>query len=335
MGSQVQCRRKEADTVESNIQGSMSTKQIIFTLVLVLSITTGGYGETTCSLASLRSDGLPSSIPISLDQLKFAIKPETSRVDVRITNHDARPINAIFMVVDFQVRERYQLSTIFHLATSAQEDSFIPAAHASPAFFGISPLSSSLLPGASYNDWAESTQRALECPDEGRIAVLQIAFASGEPIDYRLPAWRVDPSLLKIDSWSQDGFPAKPVSVSGTLSVNERGRVRVVAMGVAEPQMSDAAESKLTSWLTDEIEGTFEFVPAQYNGASISCELEVLIRFYPIKEIDATINNLPTGWAKSPLTIIDLVSTVPGKGYELTYAGYPVSSNAVRRPKPR
>ena len=75
---------------------------------------------------------------------------------------------------------------------------------------------------------------------------------------------------------------------------------------------------------------TFEFVPAQYNSAPISSELEVLIRFYPIKEIDATINTLPTGWVKSTVTIIDLVSTVPGKGYELTYAGYPVWSIPVR-----
>jgi hypothetical protein len=226
------------------------------------------HAQTSCPLSSLSSAGLPSPMAVSLDQLKVTIKPETSRVDVRITNRDRRPINAMFMLVDFQVSGRYQLSTIF---------------------------SSSLLPGASYNDWAESTQRALECPDEGRIAVLQIVFASGKPIDYRLPAWWVDPSLLKIDSWSLDAFPTKPVSVSSTLSVNEQGRVRVVAMGVVEPQMSDTAESNLTSWLTDEIERTFEFVPAQYNGALISSELEVLIRFYPIKEIDATISKLPTG----------------------------------------
>jgi len=109
--------------------------------------------------------------------------------------------------------------------------------------------------------------------------------------------------------------------------------VRVVAMGVVEPQMSDTAESNLTSWLTDEIERTFEFVPAQYDGAPISSELEVLIRFYPIKAIDATINDLPTGWAKSTVTIIDLVSTVSVRGYELKYAGYPVSSIPVRARK--
>jgi hypothetical protein len=71
------------------------------------------------------------------------------------------------------------------------------------------------------------------------------------------------------------------VSVSGALSINEQGRVRVVAVGVVEPKMSDTAESNLRSWLTDEIERTFEFVPAQYNNAPISSELEVLIRFYP------------------------------------------------------
>jgi hypothetical protein len=165
--------------------------------------------------------------------------------------------------------------------------------------------------------------------------VFQSAFAGEKPIDYRLPVWRVDPSLLKIDSWSLDGFPTKPVSVSATLSVNEQGRVRVVAMGVVEPQMSDASELELTSWLSDKIEGSFTFVPAQYNGAPISSELEFLIRFYPIKESDATIRSLPPGWAKSTVTVVDLVSTAPGKGYELTYAGYPVSSNAERLPKPR
>lgn len=333
MDSQIRFRRKIAKAVEGKIQGYMSEKKVISTLVLSLGITMCAHAQTRCPLSSLSSAGLPSPMPVSLDQLKVTINPETSRVDVRITNRDRRPINAIFMVVDFQVSGRYQLSTIFHLATSAEKDSFIPAAQASPVFVGTSPLSSSLLPGASYNDWAESTQRMLECPDEGRIAVLQIAFAGRKPIDYRLPAWRVDPSLLKIDSWSLDAFPTKPVSVSSTLSVNEQGRVRVAAMGVVEPQMSDTAESNLTSWLTDEIERTFEFVPAQYDGAPISSELEVLIRFYPIKEIDAAINNLPTGWAKSAVTIIDLVSTVPGKEYELTYAGYPVSSIPARARK--
>ncbi len=334
MDSQVQLKWKEAETVESNIQGYMSTKKIIFTLVLVLSITTCAHGETSCPLSSLSSAGLSPSIPVSLDQFKFTIKPETSRVDVKITNRDTRPINALFMVVDFQVSGRYQLSMIFYLATSAEEDSFEPAARVSPVFVAPWRLTSSLLPGASYNNWAESTQRALECPDEGRISVLQIAFASGKPFDYRLPVWRVDPSLLEIDSWSLDGFPTKPVSVSSSLSVNEQGRVRVVAMGVVEPQMSDASELELSSWLTDKIERSFEFVPAQYNGAPISCELDVVIRFYPTEGSD-TVKSLPTGWARSALTIIDLVSTAPGKGYELTYAGYPVSSNAVRRPKPR
>jgi hypothetical protein len=63
------------------------------------------------------------------------------------------------------------------------------------------------------------------------------------------------------------------VSVSGALSVNEQGRVRVVAVGVVEPKMIDTAESNLRSWLADEIERTFEFVPAQYNNAPISSEL--------------------------------------------------------------
>jgi hypothetical protein len=65
-------------------------------------------------------------MPVSLDQLKFTIKPETSRVDVRITNRDTRPINALFMVVDFDVSGRYQLSMILYLATSAEKDSFKP-----------------------------------------------------------------------------------------------------------------------------------------------------------------------------------------------------------------
>jgi hypothetical protein len=280
MDGQVRIRWKTAEAIEGIIQGYMSERKVISTLVVALGITMCAHAQTSCPLSSLSSAGLPSPMAVSLDQLKVTIKPETSRVDVRITNRDRRPINAMFMLVDFQVSGRYQLSTIFYLATSAEKDSFIPAAHVSPVFGGVSPLSSSLLPGASYNDWAESTQRALECPDEARIAVLQIVFASGKPIDYRLPAWRVDPSLLKIDSWSLDAFPTKPVSVSGALSINEQGRVRVVAVGVVEPKMSDTAESNLTSWLTDEIERTFEFVPAQYNSAPsapISSELEVLI----------------------------------------------------------
>jgi hypothetical protein len=73
------------------------------------------HAQTSCPLSSLSSAGLPSPMAVSLDQLKVTIKPETSRVDVRITNRDRRPINAMFMLVDFQVSGRYQLSTIFYL----------------------------------------------------------------------------------------------------------------------------------------------------------------------------------------------------------------------------
>jgi hypothetical protein len=135
---------------------------------------------------------------------------------------------------------------------------------------------------------------------------------------------------LHVDSWSSNGFPTKPVSVSSRVSVNELGRVRVVAMSTVDSPESD--DSEISSWLTDQIEDRFTYVPAQYDGAAISYEMDLVIRFYPAKGSDP-INNLPRDSAKLGVTVVDLVSAAPGKAYGLVYAGYPLFGEILRPPK--
>ncbi len=310
------------------------SKLIAFILALVFFATArAAAAEIRCPLNVLSTGGLTSPVPVGLDQFVFNIKAKHSAAVVRITNRDSRPINALFMVVDFYSSDRYLLSMPFYLATSEQEVSFVPAARISSTLFAPAPLNSSLLPGESYRDSEESPVRTLVCPDEARIKVLQIAFAGEKPLDYRSPGWRVDPSLLRADTWSSTGFPTKPVSVFSRVSVNELGRVRVVAMSTIDSAGGD--DSELSSWLTDQIEGKFTCIPAQYDGAAISSEMNLLIRFYPAKESDP-IKSLPKDWAKSgTITIVDLVSATPGKAFGLVYGEYPLLGETLGQPKSR
>jgi hypothetical protein len=92
-------------------------------------------------------------------------------------------------------------------------------------------------------------------------------------------------------------------------------------MSTIDPAERD--DSTLSSWLTDQIERTFMYIPAQYNGEPVSREMSLLIRFYPDEGSDP-MRGLSMDWAKSGITVVDLVSAVPGKGYELIYAGHPL-----------
>ena len=297
------------------------SKQIALSLAIVLFATSrGAAADLRCPLKVLSTDGLASPIPISFDQFEVHTEATRSAAVVRITNRAPRPINAIFMVVDFYLSGRYLLSMPFYLATSAQEASFVPAARISSTLFAPSPVVSSLLPGQSYRDSEESAVALLACPDEARVAVLQIAFA-GKSLDRRSHAWRVDPSISHIDPWSSSGLPNRRVSVFSRISVNEQGRVRVIAMsGVGGSGRDDPA---LSSWLTDQIEANLTYVPAQYDGAAISSEMNILVRFDP-SDGSNPFDGLPQDWVKSGITIVDVISRVNEKGYGLRYGGYPM-----------
>ncbi len=178
----------------------MSTRTAVIALFTVLCVTTSSRAEVSCPLDALSVVSIPGPIPLSFDEFKFAtgpnnsIAPDASMAAFRITNHDPRPINAIFMVVDFYKSGRYLLSMTFYLATSAKE-SFKPVVPRSPSYFSPSPLHSSLLTGQSYRDWDSSALRPASCPDEARLAVLQVVFADRTVFDHRMPGWRVDPVL--------------------------------------------------------------------------------------------------------------------------------------------
>ena len=329
MDSQVQDRQQKTRSLERNVQRYMSMSKLVLTLALLLSVNSYCHGES-CPLNTLSDTELPSPTPVGFDEVRFNVEPNGSSATVRITNRDTRPINAFFMVVDFHVSGRYLLSMIYYLATSGELKVFKPAARISPTFISTTPISSSLLPGASYRDSAESSLRALVCPDEGRIAILQIAFAGGKSFDQRMPGWRVDPSLLYVEPWSLSGFPTQPISFSSRISVDEEGRARVVALGAVHTQPTD--DSDLSWWLIGQIERSFKFVPAQYEGAPISSEINLLIRFYPDGEVDP-VRDVPNSRQKSTITIVDLVSETPGKAYRLIYGGYPISGEPLHPPR--
>lgn len=307
----------------------MSVNKIVLALALLLFVKVYSAG-VSCPLNALSISGLPSPVPFSFDQFRFDAEPMQSNATVRITNRDARPINAFFMVVDFQVSGRYLLSMIYYLTTSGQLESFKPAALISPEFVSYTPISSSLLPAESYRESAHSSLRAMVCPDEGRIAVLQIVFARGKSFEYRMSGWRVDPALLYVGPWALNGFPTQPISFSGRVSVDEQGHARVVAMGAVAPEPAD--DSDLSWWLISQIEGTLKFVPAQYEGAPISSELEFLFRLYPTGENDP-ISKVPTDSLKRTVTIVDLVSATPGRAYHLIYGGDPMGGEPLHPPK--
>lgn len=124
----------------------------------------------------------------------------------------------------------------------------------------------------------------------------------------------------------------QPAAFFGRISVNENGRVRVVALSALDHNGDE--DSTLSSWLIKQIENTFTYVPAQYDGAAISCEIELLIRFYPDQETDP-ISILPRDWVRYGVTVVDLVSASPGKQYDLIYGEYPLFGQSLDRTKSR
>ena len=278
------------------------------------------HAEVSCPLDAFSKVAFPAPVPIGVDEFKFTIDQESSRVGVRVTNRDPRPINALFMVVDFYESGRYLLSVTFYSATSVEEPSFKPAAHLWPASTSPAPLDSSLLTGQSYRESEGSAIRPINCPDEARLTVLQIAFADGVVFDHRVSGWRVDPSLLFVEPLTLNGYPAKPISLSGRISVNEHGQARVIEMNVIDSDGSE--ESEVTDWVMEKIKGNFNYAPGLYDGLPISCEMNVLIRFYPTEGSDP-LAGVPRYWAGPATTVIDLVSRAPGKTYELVYGEYP------------
>jgi len=79
----------------------------------------------------------------------------------------------------------------------------------------------------------------------------------------------------------------------------------------------------LSSWLTDQIEAHLIYVPGQYDGAAISSEMNVLVRFDPLDGGDP-FDGLPRDWVESGVTIVDVISRAAEKTYGIIYGGYPL-----------
>ena len=325
----------------SKSQNPRATKIALAMLLIFLGIAAYGRAEVVCPLDSLHAASFPSALPVSFDEFKFTIGPDnssgpdTSAASFRITNRDPRPINALFMVVDFYTSDRYLLSISFYLATSAEAASFKPAVPRTPWSASPEPLGSSLLRGQSYRPEEYSAIRPANCPDEARLAVLQVVFADGAVFDHRMAGWRVDPVLLSVKPWTLSGFPLKRASFSGRVSVDERGKARIVELipiGSSASGESDVGESDPSDWLMDKIADTFTYAPALYDGSPISSEINLLIRFYPPEGADST-TSVPRDSVTPSVTVLDLLSPIPGKVYELRYGGYPFVGEGRREPK--
>jgi hypothetical protein len=293
-------------------------------LLMILRASTHTYAQSICPLDALSKPTSLGVVPLSFDEFKFTIDPESSRVGVRITNRDPRPINALFMVVDFYKSDQYLLSVTFYSATSVEGSSFKPAAHLWPASTSSAPLNSSFLPGQSYRESEGSAIQPRDCPDEARLTVLQIAFADGVIFDHRVPGWRVDPSLLFVEPLTLKGFPAKPSSLSGRISVNEHGQAHVVAMSAidSDGREESSEESEVSDWVVEKVKGSFNYAPALYDGLPVSYEMNGLIRLYPAEGSDP-LAGVPRDWASPATTVVDLISRAPGKAYHLVYGEYP------------
>jgi hypothetical protein len=308
----------------------------VFLAILCARTTTYVHAEVSCPLDSLSTISLPGPLPASFDEFKFTIGPDgstgrdTSTAAVRITNRNHRPINALFMVVDFYSSDQYVLSMTFYLATSAEAASFKPAVPQTSHSISPSPLSSSLLPDQSYRDWEFSSFRPAGCPDEARLTVLQVVFADGKVFDRRAAGWRTDPVLVSIEPWTLKGFPIQPISFPGRMSINERGRAQFVAISTID----SSEQSAIQNWLTDKISNTFKYAPALYDGDPISSEVNIYVRLYPLSGVDP-FASIPRSWTTPAFTLLDVVSPKPGKAYELIYGGYPFVGEGFRQPKPR
>ncbi len=114
------------------------------------------------------------------------------------------------------------------------------------------------------------------------------------------------------------------------MNVNQRGRADVVAIKAIDSRASGAsAESE---WLKSKITDTFNYAPALYDGSPISSDINLLIRFYPPDGVDSA-TGVTRDLVTPTVTVLDLVSPIPGKAYELVYGGVPVVGEGFRQPK--
>jgi hypothetical protein len=289
-------------------------KMVLLLLLSVCPTYSFSQTERTCNLKKTEFLPAAQTIPFVISPPELSIGPETTNSKLRIENTGSVPINALFVVVDYYSAGRYTLSASYYAATSKQAELFQPAAPLSPLFaWASSPLTISFLPGQKLTMTAASPILPIQCPDEARIAVVQTVFSQGLALDLRVPGWRSDPLLIRAKPWPLDELPKKRASMYVRLSIGETGEPRVL-------EMSDDDEA-LSDWLMDKIQTAWVFLPARYDGSPIASEEWVLVRFYPTGD---GIGRAPIDWGISKLSVVDIVSKMSGKAYEMSYGGTPV-----------
>ena len=297
----------------------MSVKQLLLMMLIILVVTSEGHAQANCPLDLLDSEGVGSP-SISFRNFRFEIGLEDSHGTLEVVNRGTMPISAMFAVLNFYSSGRYILSMNFNLATTGSDSFFKPLVQPPLGSAAPAPLNSSLLTGQAYRDQVWSPLRPGKCPDEARLVLLQVGFANRTVFDRRAKGWRADPMVSSVRPWETKQFPTKPLVFFARLSVNEQGRAHVVAMGIVGKEVR--ADSAVSDWLDEALEGNLSYSPALYDGFPISTQLNVLVRFYPKVGIDPDAG-VRQDWLGLTSTVIDLNSADQGKNYSLTYGGVP------------
>jgi hypothetical protein len=257
-------------------------------------------------------------LPLAIDQLTFAARVADSISRLQVKNISQRPIDAVFAVVEFYQAHRYMLSMVFYAGTPTVPSSFHPAAQFSPLFMGIENLNVSLLPAENISLEATRPVVSAACPDRARIGLLQVKFSQGEIFEYRASGWRNDASLQRAKPWSLSGLPTKRISVSARLSIDETGKAHVKAID----------DNPASDWLTDQIESKWSFIPATYDGIPVTSEMDLLFRFFPLKDKKSLLKR-PRRREGESFAVIDVLVRSGCKAYEMFFEGSDISATAA------
>src|SRR5579859_1147470 len=106
------------------------------------------------------------TMPVQLRDVQSVPHSVYSEVTVRAENHDARPVNSIFVVIEFSRGPRFLESAVFYATTLSDSPEHRAGVKFSGAFVAPDTLYQSLMP--SHNLLLQENVPTLspECPDK-------------------------------------------------------------------------------------------------------------------------------------------------------------------------
>jgi hypothetical protein len=283
----------------------------------------GAYAQSVPSNCPIDISPLGPGMSVQVKDLQFRAHPEYTEATLRLRNLDKRPINSIFMIVEFSRGTKFLESAVFYAATLSDSANPISGIKFSGQFIGAERLLQSLLPNESRTLEANVPITTVECPDEARVAFVRVDFSKGDPYNYRASAWKNQAWLDQSAAPPLPDLSLRTETAIMSLSIDEVGKPHVTSI--------HGDESEQISHLSHLIEKMWTFIPATYDGTAIASTVRVLVRVLPSE--NNPIAAIPADERRGTLTVLDIRQN-ERLGYEIFYGGQPVAAFGPIKPLP-